>query len=287
MSRSVDNINNYIVSNLVVNFATIGITINPVLWSKRNLLRQICFTVAVCQAYLEQLQDVFKQELEATVNKAAPASTAWVQDKIFKFQYSATNPQVIALVDTVAVYPVVDTTLRIITACSVTTDISNSVIIKAAKGNPLTALSVQELASGQGYINTIGIAGINYVMQSLFPDKIFIDAQIFFAGQYASVIQGNVITAILNYLQNLSKTNLHGSLKMTDLEAVIRNVVGVNDVVLNNVRGRAAADPFAAGVDLILNTATLQRQWLTIAGYIAQEDTANKTFNDTLIFTAQ
>ena len=287
MSRSVSNINNYIVSNLVVNFATIGITINPVLWSKRNLLRQICFTVAVCQAYLEQLQDVFKQELEATVNKAAPASTAWVQDKIFKFQYSATNPQVIALVDTVAVYPVVDTTLRIITACSVTTDISNSVIIKAAKDNPLAALSAQEIASAQGYINTIGIAGINYLVQSLSPDKIFIDAQVFYQGQYASVIQANVINTILSFLQNLSQANFNGALKMTDLEAVIRNVTGVNDVIINNVRGRAATDLYSAGIDLILSTAVLQRQWLTIAGYIAQEDTINKTFADTLIFTAQ
>ena len=287
MSRSVNNINQYIVSNLVVNFAAIGITINPVLWSKRNLLRQICFTVAVCQAYLEQLQDVFKAELEATVNKAAPASTAWVQDKIFKFQYSATNPQVIALVDTVAVYPVVDTTLRIITACSVTTDISNSVIIKAAKSNPLTALNDAESASLQGYINIIGIAGINYTVQTLYPDKIFIGAQIFYQGQYAAVIQANVINTILNFLQNLSQSNFNGALKMSDLEAVIRNVTGVNDVVLNNVRGRAATDLFSAGIDLILGTSVLQRQWLTIAGYIAQEDTATKTLADTLIFTAQ
>ena len=287
MSRSVNNINQYIVSNLVVNFAAIGITINPVLWSKRNLLRQICFTVAVCQAYVEQMQDVFKAELEATVNKAAPASTAWVQDKIFKFQYSATNPQVIALVDTVAGYPTVDTTLRIITACSVTTDISNSVIIKAAKSNPLTALNDAESASLQGYINIIGIAGINYTVQTLYPDKIFIGAQIFYQGQYASVIQANVINTILNFLQNLSQSNFNGALKMSDLEAVIRNVTGVNDVVLNNVRGRAATDLFSAGIDLILGTSVLQRQWLTIAGYIAQEDTATKTLADTLIFTAQ
>ena len=287
MSRSIDNINNYIVSNLVTNFATIGITINPTLWSKRNMLRLICYTIAICHGLIEQLMDAFRQELEATVSKAAPASTLWVQDRMFKFQYSATNPQVISLIDTVPTYPIVDSMLAIITACSVTTDVSNSVVIKAAKGSPLVALSAQELASAQGYINTIGIAGINYGVQSLSPDKLFIDAQVFYAGQYAAVIQASVINALLLFLQSLSLTNFNGALKMTDLEGVIRNVTGVNDVVLNNVRGRQAADAYSAGVDLILNTSIIQRQWLTIAGYISQEDTAGKTFTDSLTFTAQ
>ena len=251
------------------------------------MLRQICFTIAVCQAYLEQLQDLFKQELEVTVSKAAPASAAWVQDKMFKFQYSDTNPQVITLIETVAVYPVINDSLRIVAACSVTSDISNSVSIKVAKNNPLIALTAMELASAQGYINTIGIAGINYIVQSLAPDKIFIDAEIFYAGQYASVIQANVINTVLAFLQTLSQSNFNGALKMSDLEGVIRKVAGVNDVVINNVRGRAASDPFSAGIDLVHSTAILQRQWLTIAGYISQEDTSGKTFSDSLTFTAQ
>ena len=162
MARSVSNINDYIVSNLVTNFAAIGITINPLLWSKRNLLRLICYTVAISQALMEQLQDLFRQNIELTVSKAAAASALWVQDKMFKFQYSATNPQIIALINTVPTYAVVDPTLLLITACSVTTDVSNSVNIKVAKGNPLVALAAPEISSAQGYINIIGIAGINY-----------------------------------------------------------------------------------------------------------------------------
>lgn len=287
MSRSANNIHSYIVSNLVANFAIIGITIDPNLWSKRNLLRQICYTMAVCQAYLEQLQDLFKEELEAVVNKAAPASEAWIQDKMLKFQYSDTNPQVIVLINTIATYPVVDASLRIITANSVTSDISNSVVIKAAKNNPFTALSTTELASAQGYINTIGFAGINYIVQSLSPDRIFIDAQVYYSGQYASVIKINVINTILAFLQNLSKTNFNGALKMSDLEATIRDVTGVNDAVLINVRGRAATDQFSAGIDLVNSSTVLQRQWLTIAGYITQEDTLGNTFADSLTFIAQ
>lgn len=287
MARSVDTINSSIVASLVIQFAAIGITINPTLWSKRDMLRAICYTVATCQGIMEQLQDLYKANLEDIVSKAAPATAPWIQKKMFEFQYSATNPQVLALIDVIPVYPIIDPTLRIITACSVTTDISNSNSIKVATGNPLLALTAPQISSAQGYINTIGTAGITYTIISLNPDKLFIDAQIFYAGQYAAVIKTNVITAINNYLRTLSITNFNGALKMSDLEALIRNVTGVNDVKLNNVRARAATDPYSAGVDLILSSAIVQRQFVTIAGYIAGEDTVTKTFADTLQFTAE
>lgn len=287
MARTVDQINQYLVASLVTNFAAVNITIDPVTWSKRNMLRLICYTVAIGIALLEQLMDLFQQNIEYIVARAPAASELWVQKKMFEFQYSATDPQVLTLVDVVPVYPVVDPALRIITACAVSSTQSSIVNVKAAKGSPLAALSTPERESAQGYINTIGVTGIEYNVISLESDKLYIDANIYYAGQYAAVIQASVIAALDSFLQNLSITNFNGALKMTDLEALIRNVEGVNDVVLNNVRGREDVAIFSAGIDLILNTAVVQRQWNTIAGYIGQENTAGKTFADTLVFTAE
>lgn len=286
-ARSVDQINAYIVDALVTNFAVIGITIDPTLWSKRNLLRALCYTVAIGQALMEQLQDVFTTTIEAVVSTAAAASAAWVQAKMFAFQYSATNPQVIALINTAPVYPVVDPTLQIITACSVTSDISNVVAVKIAKGNPFTALSSPELSSAQGYINTIGVAGIKYEVISLSPDQIYVQADIYYQGQYAALIQSSVIDTINAWLQQQAVNNFNGKIKISDLEETIRNITGVNDVVLKNVRGRAATDAFSAGIDLVLGTAVIQRQWSTIAGYTISEQTAGKTLADSLNFIVE
>jgi hypothetical protein len=236
---------------------------------------------------LEQLQDAFMTDIEAVVASAAAASAKWVQAKMFEFQYSDTNPQVIALINTVPVYPVVDESLRIITACSVTSDISNVVAVKVAKGNPFQALASAELSSAQGYINTIGVAGIQYEVISLPPDNLYINADIYYQGQYASVIQANVIATINAYLQQHSVDNFDGKLKMSDLEQVIRDISGVNDVVLKNVRGRADADAFSAGIDLILGSQVIQRQWVTIAGYIISEITTGKTLADSLNFITE
>jgi hypothetical protein len=255
--------------------------------SKRSIWQLWTYITATCIAILEQLLDVFISNVETQVAASAAASALWVQSKMFAFQYDATTPQIVQLINTVPQYPVVDATKRIITACSVTSDISNVVNIKVAKSNPLAALSSLEKSSAQGYINIIGIAGINYNVISLNPDKIYIDASIYYQGQYAAIIQTSVIDTLTAYLQNLSTINFDGSLKISDLEAVIRNVAGVNDVVLNNVRGREDAVLFAAGIDLVLNTAIIQRQWKTVAGYIVQETTSGKTFSDSLTFIAQ
>lgn len=287
MARSLAEINSYIVSAVVTNFAAIGITIDPTLWSKRNILRAICYTVAISQALVEQLQDAFMAAIESTVAAAAAASYAWIQAKMFEFQYSSTDPQFVTLIDTVPVYPVVDPTLRLITACSVTSDKSNTVSIKVAKGSPLQALASLELSSAQGYINTIGTAGIIYNAISLNPDQIYIDADIYYQGQYASVIQTTVIAAITAWLANLSVVNFDGKIKMSDLEDTIRTIPGVNDVVLNNVRARADAVLFAAGIDLIVNDQIIQRSYSTAAGYLIPEATTGKTLMDSLNFITE
>lgn len=288
MSRSVSDINTQIVSALVTNFASIGITIDPTKWSKRNMLRQMCYTFASCTATVEQLMDSLKISLEKTASQSAAASSLWIQAQMFLFQYSSTNPQILQLVGVIPVYPVVDPTLRIITACSVTSTTPNEVTIKVAKGDPFVALDPStELAAAQGYINVLGTAGIKYTVVSLNSDKIYVNANVYYQGQYSAVIQSSVIAALNSFLQNLSITNFDGSLKMTDLENVIRTVPGVNDVVLLNVRGREDSVSFSAGIDLILNSTTLERQWNTVAGYVSGETTTGKTFADSLNFIAE
>jgi len=283
-ARSTDQINVQIISTLVSNFATIGVTIDPTQWSKRNYMRLFCYTFAVCTAYLEQLWESLKSSLETLAAQSAAASNLWIQAQMFLFQYSDTDPQVLQLVNTVADYPIIDPSLRIISACSVNSTASNEVTIKVAKGNPFTALSTNEKNAAQGYINQIGTSGINYTVQSLNSDKLYVNANIYYQGQYSAVIQANVIAALNSFMQNLSVTNFNGTLKMTDLESVIRNVTGVNDVVLLNVRGRDDVSPYSAGIQLIGDSKTLQRMWSTISGYVAAENTTGYTFADSLNF---
>lgn len=284
MARSIDTIQQQIIDSLVSEMTAIGVTIDTTKWSKRNIMRLWTYVVAVAIAFLEQLMDVFKAELEATAAKAVPGNAAWVQDKIFKFQYDAVTPQVVQLINLVPQYPLVDATKCIISRCSVKTDLSGNVLIKVATGNPPAALSAGQTAAAQAYINTIGTAGVYYVVTSNEADKLYINADIYFQGQYSSVIAVNVQNAIIAYLASLP---FDGVVKISDLENAIKAVDGVNDVIFKNIRARKDSDVYASGANLVLNNQTISRLWNTVAGYIVPETTTGHQLTDSLNFIAE
>lgn len=244
--------------------------------SRRGIWRLITFVQASAILLLEQIIDVFKAENEIKINSAIPATTSWITNKVFNFQYSATNPQVVQLVDLVPLYPVIDSSLRIIKRCSVVTTISGQVIIKAAKSEPPVALSNTELASLQSYVNIIGVPGIKYTCFSSNADRVYIDVDIYYDGQYSTVISGTVQNTINTFL---SKLPFNGQLKVSDLELAIRNTTGVNDVLFKNIKVRANSTAFSSGTFLIQNNTVISRLFPTIAGYVVLEDSVSNNFN--------
>jgi len=255
-------------------------------WSNLSM----CIASAI--AYFEQLVDQYVVNIETQISQASAGSSLWIQSKMFQFQWDSSNPQIVQLVDTVPQYPVLDTTLQVITACSVTVDANNIVDIKVATGNPYVKLTQPQLSAAQSYISLIGDAGITYNVSSLTADKLCILANIYYNGQYSAVIQANVIAALNNFLQTLSQTNFNGALKVSDIEGTIRNVTGVNDVVLTGVYSRpdspapAGNDPTnnSNGTALIQGSTLYYRQYSPVAGYIVQETLTGYTFMDTLSF---
>jgi hypothetical protein len=252
--------------------------------SKRAIWRLWAWIVAAAIAILEQLMDQNKVEVETLVSQAAPGTPQWIQAQVFKFQYSSTTPQVIQLINLAPQYPIVDPSLRIVTRCSVTTDLANVVTIKVAKQDPPTALASLELDALVSYFNQIGVAGIQYNIVSLLADRLFVQAQIYYTGLFSSVIKSNVILAINNYLAGIP---FNGQIKVSDLEKAILDVSGVTDVILQNVTARAQSTAFGSGTALVSGQALASRLWPTIAGYAISEDTAGQTLADTLTFISQ
>jgi hypothetical protein len=251
--------------------------------SKRAIWRLFAYVQASAILLLEQIIDTFITANELKISQGIPATASWLNSKVLEFQYSATNPQIVQLVNFVPVYPVIDKSLNLITRCSVVTTLSSQVIVKVAKNDPPVALTSTELSSLQSYINQIGVIGVNYNTQSLTSDKLYIDAEVYFDGQYSTVISARVISAINTFLSTLS---FNGILKVSDIELAIRGVVGVSDVLLKNVKMRSDVTPFTGGTFLIQNNTVISRIFPTISGYIIGETTTGNTFTDKLTFIA-
>lgn len=283
MARDIDRIQAVIIQDIKSYPELATLTAND---SKRAIWRLWSRIGATNTLVIEQLIDQHKAEIEAIASRANGATANFLVDKVFKFQYSATNPQIAQLdTTTFAVdYPVIDSTLRIITRCAVSSTLSNQVIIKVAKSDPPTALSTLELSSLQSYVNSLGVAGINYFCYSTNSDKVHIDAEIYYSGQYASVIQTDVINSINTFL---AKIPFDGKLLISDLEIAIKNTIGVKDVIFKNIKLRSDNDTFLNGVFLVQNKTLISRLMPLNSGYVIGENTTGYTFNDSLTFIAQ
>ena len=241
------------------------------------------FIVASCIAIFEQLQDIFKTELETIASTAAPSTPQWTRNKVLKYQ----KGDVAQLNTTTYVieYPTINTANQILTRCAVITAPNRTVLIKVAKGNPPTPVSVGELAELQSYVETFNPAGIAFTLINENSDKMEVAATIYYNGQYSAVISTNVVAALNNYMANLPFNGVISTQAVVD---AIQAVEGVISVSLARILVRKHTVAYGAGVTLYnLSTGVDAVQYQTIAGYVVQETTATHTFADTLSYIVQ
>lgn len=241
------------------------------------------FIVASCIAIFEQLQDIFKTELETIASTAAPSTPQWTRNKVLKFQ----TGDVAELNTTTYVieYPTINTANQILTRCAVITAPNRTVLIKVAKGNPPTPVSVGELAELQSYVETFNPAGIAFTLINDNSDKMEVAATIYYNGQYSAVISTNVVAALNSYMANLPFNGVISTQAVVDAMQAVEGVISVS---LTRILVRKHSVAYGAGVTLYnLATGVDAVQYQTIAGYVVEETTATHTFADTLSYIVQ
>lgn len=306
MARTQGAIYAAIVSNYVTVAGNVGIVLNPAAFgtanqwatavnapfaSMYNLQGLIMWIIAGGAAITEQLWDAFTALIQSLIAIASPQTFAWFQAQMLKFQFDATTPQIIQFDTTnfAPSYPIVNANFQVIKYCSVVPGIFGTTLIKVAAqvgGFPadLNTTFPGALAAAQSYALLLGVPGIQYNVQSGNSDKIYIQATIYYQGGYSSVIPGaggTVIAAIQNYLATIP---FNGVVLLSNLEAAIKAVPGVNDYVPNNVQARADGTSYGSGTNLVVANATVARLFNTISGYIIGETHTGATLVDSLTF---
>lgn len=241
-------------------------------------------TIAAQLNLNEQLWDTLRDEINTLVSNTRPGTCAWVQWIVLQFQYDATNPQILQLIDLVPSYPTVDEDLQIITRCSVTTDVNKNFLIKVAKSDPPTALAALEYSSLTGYLHQTMFDGVSFTLVSGTSDKLYCNAEVFYDGQYSASIQTNVETAINAYLAAIP---FDGKVKVSALQDAIQAVPGVTDVKLKTVKARQDSVVLGSATTIydVITSGTNALEWSTVAGYIVEETTVGNTFADTITYT--
>lgn len=250
--------------------------------SKVGVFNVIIYVVSAAIFTFESMIDVLQAAIQKIADSAPSGNAQWVQKQILNFQYG----DVVQLVDFVPTYSPVDATHRIVTRCSVKQLGSGVVAIKVAKGivPSLTPLSGPELAALKNYYfgtattEGIGFAGVRTSFINLDPDRMRVQATVYFLGQYVqATVKAAVIVAIDNFFATFSDTAFDGTVFMIKLVDAIQAVPGVSRVTLDDIKARVATVALGSATDI-----DVQGYYTTVAGYLISEDTASNTLTDTI-----
>ena len=251
--------------------------------SNVSAFNALIFGVAVAINIFEQLLDVFRIEATDLIRSTSVHNTGNTRQKILDFQFG----DVIELDSNfIPSYPVIDNSKKIVTQCAVTNSDTDTLTIKVAKGiapnlqplapNELTAL--QDYFLGTAVTQGVGVAGVSVIWINQNADKLFIEADIFYLGQFdEATVKTNVISAIESYLDGFQSESFNGELFMNRLVDQIQAVDGVSRVNLENVIGRTDSQTFPDGT--VVDT---QGTYLSTSGYIVGETQSGETLNDTI-----
>jgi hypothetical protein len=255
--------------------------------SKVGVFNSLIFVVSLAIYTLEVIIDTTTAAIQAIADSAPSGNLGWVQRQILNFQYG----DVLVLTNFVPGYAVVDPTHRIVTQCAVTQIGFGVISIKVAKGvvPSLGPLSGPELAALKDYYNGttttqgVGFAGITANFVNLNPDRMYIQATVYFYGQYVqATVTAAVIAAINNFLATFQGTSFNGTVFIIRLTDAVQAVAGVSRIVYSSIKGRDALTPLGSAL-----TIDPQGSYTTLAGYLISEDTGGSDLASTLTFVQE
>jgi hypothetical protein len=287
MARSLEAIQQAIKTNIRTYPSLDGYLFPEEGGSKTSIFNIIIYVVAAAIFTFETILDITKSEVTTLRDQAISGNAKWVQRQILNFQYG----DVVTLVDFVPTYVPVDESARIVTQCSVKQLGSGDLAIKVAKGTApsLAPLSAPELTALQNYwFGTgttwgVGFAGVRTTFVNLNPDRMRVQATVYFFGQFVeATVKTNVIAAINNFFGTFQSEAFDGTVFMIKLVDVVQAVAGVSRIVLTEIKARDAVTALASATVI-----DVQGFYTTVAGYLISEDTSGNLLTNTITMSEE
>jgi hypothetical protein len=247
-----------------------------------SVFNVMIYALAAAIFTFETMLDITTANIQAIADSVPAGNSKWVQRQILNFQFG----DVVQLVNFVPTYSPVDVTHRIVTRASVKQLTSGVLSIKVAKGvvpslGPLSGpelLALKDYYFGTATTEGVGFAGVKTVFVNLQPDRMRVQATVYFLGQYVeSTVKAAVIAAIDNFFATFQDVAFDGTVYMIKLVDAIQAVPGVSRVTLTDIKARAQATALASATDI-----DVQGFYSTVSGYLISEDTASNTLTDTI-----
>lgn len=242
--------------------------------SKTSVWRLWAFIMSVVIYTHELYFDLFKEEVEETLNTRIQGTASWYAQKALEYQI---NSDLSVISGTQLGYVNQDESLRLITRAAYTEDEEEgTLVLKLAKGDTsnLEKLTGVEIIGVKKYFEQLKFAGTKLLISSLDPDVIMPDIEIYHDGIFSeSIIRERIVLAIEAYMQNLPFDAVFYLQKFVDILQAVNNVV---DVKINSITIRSFEN-IVTPVDVVVD-----RKTTLVSGYLRESDDEDYNF-DSLI----
>lgn len=257
MARELNVIQQEIISELLGN----GIVVTG---SRTSIRRLWTYVIAYCIWIHEQIFDTHKAEVDAIIDAQKSHRLKWYQSISLVFQYGQNLiPETGKYANTGLDEAGIEDQ-KIIEVASVT-EIDGKLRIKVARlvNDELEPLSVQQLLSFATYIDNIKDAGVKIVKDSLPPDALKLELDIFYnalvINSIGQRIDGTSNTpvpdAINTFLKNLPFNGEYANTRLVD---VLQKIDGVVLPVIKTAQAKYGLYPFSV----------IDERYIPDAGYL-------------------
>lgn len=255
MARTIKVINDDMIARVAAD-ATLGAQLNST--STTAIWRLWCYIIAVCIWALENLHDIFKQDVNDKISLMKPHSLLWYAEKAKAFQYGYSLVSESDYYDNTGLSEATILASKIVSYAAVVEQI-RGVRIKVAKtsGSDLTFLTGGELSSFSDYMKRVKDAGVKLSITSTAADNLRVVLRVKYnalvLNSTGGRIDGATITpikdAIKNHLKNLP---FNGIFSVQSFVDVIQAVEGVEDLSADEVQTKYGALPFTSvNIDVV------------------------------------
>ena len=279
MARDINTIQAEIIAAINADPTLAGLTST----SAVAIWRLVTRVIAAALETEEQLNDVLKAELEQIAREAVPGTDDWLQRRVLEFQYDATSPQIVQVIDGRVTYPTINPLLRVVTRVAIKTQANNRTLVKAAKGDAVLApLDANEINALNAYLLNVGFAGIPIDVTSQQADRVRIEnLTVYYFRQYNPlVVKAAVIQAVDDYLKDISTTNFNGVVVRSEIIDAMQAVEGVALI------GGANLNPVIRDFSTVAPAGlSISNQRESQAGYAITEDAPGYELDTTIVMT--
>jgi hypothetical protein len=273
MARSINDIRNDLLAKVAADT-----TLGPLLTSTSNtaVFKLWCYIFAVAAWALENLQDLFKQEVDYTIAQDKTHTPQWYVKKAKQFQYGFSLVAGTAEYDNTGIADSVVAASKIVAFAAIVEEPKIRMKVAKLSGSNLTSLTAPELTAFVAYVKQFRDAGVRLhggtltsppTITSTTADKLKLSVRVVINPLVLDAAGARrdgssptpVKDAVRSYLQNI---DFNGLFDIQKLQDAIQKVDGVVSLKIDSVQSKYGLLPFT----------TVDINFVPDSGYLVMDD---------------